>query len=168
MSTNLQQKLLDELKNVALATLYFGCWLAVLLLIKQLVLAEYQIQFNGLGKALIGALILAKVVLVLEHVPLGRWVRERPAWLDVVLRTLLYAFGVVLVLIIEKGFEGRHEYGGFAQSLRTIWHHEDIYHLWTNAIVITGALLFYNILSVVRSHLGEGALLRLYLAPRSK
>lgn len=164
---SLQQKLIHEIRSVGLATLYFGCWLAVLLLIKQLVLAEYRIQFHGISKALIGALILAKVVLVLEHVPLGAWVKQRPAWVDVLLRTVLYASGVVVVLVLEKGFEGRLEYGGFLQALSAMWKHEDVYHLWVNVIVIAGALLVYNALSVVRDHLGEGGLLRLFLIPRN-
>lgn len=161
-----KQKLKHEIKTVGLVTLYFGCWLAILLLIKQLVLAEYQIQFHGMIRALVGALILAKVVLVLEHAPLGSWVRHQPAWIDVLLRTALYASGVLAVLVLEKGFEGRHEYGGVVQSISTIWAHEDIYHMWTNAIVITGALLVYNIMSVVRSHLGDGELVRLFKMPR--
>jgi len=166
MKVELKYKIVHEIKSVGLATLYFGCWLAVLLLIKQLILAEYQIQFHGMTRALIGALILAKVVLVLEHAPLGKWVRMRAAWVDVLLRTTLYAVGVLVILILEKGFEERDEYGGFVQSVSTMWQHEDIYHLWTNIIVITGALLIYNMLSVVRSHLGEGGLLRLFRMPR--
>lgn len=161
-----KEKLKQEIKSVGLATLYFACWLAVLLLIKQLVLAEYRIQFHGMSRALVGALILAKVVIVLEHASLGVWVRKQPAWVDVLLRTALYAAGVVVVLVLEKGFEGRHEYGGFVHSVSTIWAHEDIYHLWANAIVVTGAVLVYNIISVVRSHLGEGQLLRLFKMPR--
>ena len=85
------QKLKDEIKAVALATLYFAVWIGVLVVLKQLVLEEYHIQFNGLSLAIVGALILAKVVLVLEHVPLGEWTRTRPALLDVVLRTVMYA-----------------------------------------------------------------------------
>lgn len=163
----LAQKALKELKSVLLATLYFGCWLAVLVLIKQLILAEYNIRFDGMTTALIGALILAKVVLVLEHVSLGTWVRKQPAWVDVVLRTALYATGVLVILILEKGFEGRSEYGGFVQSVSNIWQHEDIYHVWANVIVITGALLVYNIMSVVRDHLGEGGFFRLLRISRN-
>jgi hypothetical protein len=160
-----QQRLLHEFKAVGVAALYFGCWLAVLLVIKQLILAEYHIEFSGLSKAVAGALILSKVVLVLEHVSLGAWVRARPAWVDVVVRTLLYAMGVLLVMLLERGFEGRHEYGGFAPSLGALFEQADIYHVWTNTIVLTGALLVYNLLAVVRRHLGEGGLLRLFMTP---
>ena len=67
---------------------YVLFWLLArcIVLLKYLVLAEYQVAFHGLSVALVGALVLAKVVLVLEHVALGQWVRARPAWVDVVLR----------------------------------------------------------------------------------
>ncbi len=162
---SLSQKVKHELKSIVLAALYFGCWLAVLLLIKQLVLAEYHIEFKGISKALIGALVLSKVVLILEHVSLGAWVRRQPAWVEIIMRTLLYAFGVLLVLLLEKGFEGRHEYGSFEKSLSAVFQHADIYHVWVNAIVLTGALLVYNILFVVRSYLGEGGMFRLFMKP---
>jgi hypothetical protein len=165
---SVQKKLMHEIKAVGVAAIYFCCWLAALLVIKKLVLAEYEIKFSGLSKALIGAVVLSKVVIVLEHVPLGAWVRARPAWVDVIVRTALYAFGVFIVLLLEKAFEGRHEYGGFVSSLRALFQHADIYHLYTNVIVISGALLVYNALDVVRSYLGEGGLLRVFLMPRTQ
>ena len=60
------QKLGRELRAVGLAMLYFGCWLAVLLIIKQLVLVEYQIEFYGLSNAVVAALILSKETELLE------------------------------------------------------------------------------------------------------
>ena len=142
-----------------------GVWIGGLVVLKQLVLEEYQIQFNGLSLALIGALVLAKVVLVLEHVPLGGWIRTRPALLDVILRTAMYALGVLVVLLLEKAFDGRHEYGGFGPSLIALFRHADIQHVWVNAICLSGALLGYNVLSVLRWHLGEGGLIRLFWSP---
>jgi hypothetical protein len=113
----------------------------------------------------VGALVLSKVVLVLEHVSLGAWVRARPAWVDVVLRTVLYSLGVAMVLVLEKGFEGRHEHGGFGPSLMAVFQHADVHHVWVNTICLSGALLGYNMLSVVRQHLGEGGLIRAFLSP---
>ena len=85
--------------------------------------------------------------------------------MDVVLRTALYSAGVVIVLLLEKGFEGRHEYGGFGASLRSLFQHADIDHVWANAICITASLLVYNAFSVVSDKLGEGGLLRLLREP---
>jgi hypothetical protein len=164
-SASLSVRLAHEAKAIAIAALYFGCWLAVLVIIKKLILADYEIAFDGLTKTLIGALVLSKVVLILEHVSLGSWVRAKPAWVDILLRTLLYTLGVVIVLLLEKGFDARHEYGGFVASFSSVFEHADIYHVWVNTIVISGALMVYNILSVIRRYLGEGGLFRLLMQP---
>jgi hypothetical protein len=55
------QKMKDEFKAVGLAALYFGSWIAALLLLKFLILAEYQIAFHKWSMAVGGALILSKV-----------------------------------------------------------------------------------------------------------
>jgi len=162
---NRSDKLKHELKAVGLAMLYFGCWIAALLGMKELILAEYQIAFSDWSLALVGALILAKVVLILEHVPLGAWLRKRPAWVDVIMRTALYSFGVALVMVLEKGFEGRHEYGGFGAALRAAFQLRDAHHILVNTIGLSGALLGYNLLTVVRRHLGPGGLAHLLLVP---
>ncbi len=162
---SVQQKLKHEIKALALAMLYFGGLIAALVVLKTLALAEYRIAFHGFSLAVVGALVLAKVVLVLEHVPLGAWVRARPAWVDVLVRTALYSFGVLGVLLLEKGFEGRHEHGGFGPSVMSVFQHAEAHHVWVNTICLSGALLGYNLLSVVRQHLGPGGLLRLFLSP---
>ena len=159
------QKLKREATAVGALTLYFGCWLSALILLKYLILAEYQIAYHGVSIALIGALLLAKVVLVLEHVPLGGWLRPRPAWVNVVLRTALYSFGVFIVLLFEKAFEGRHEHDGFSASLIALFDHPDMNHVWLTTICLSAALLSYNMLSVVRKRLGNGALLRMFMTP---
>lgn len=159
------QKLRAELRTVALVTLYFAAWIGTLMVIKVLVLEEYHIQFRGVSLVLVGALVLAKVVLVLEHVPLGAWIRSRPAWVYVVVRTALYSLGVLIVLLLEKAFESRHEHGGFLPALASLFQHVDIQHVWVNAIVLSGALLVYNAMDVIRQNLGEGSLSRLFLSP---
>jgi len=162
---NFWQKLKSEIGVVALTTLYFATWFGTLTVLKGLALAEYRIEFFNLSSALFGALVVAKVVLVLEHVSLGMVVPRLPAWVDVILRTALYSLGVLVVLVLEKAFEARHEYGGFGLSLFAVFQHTDVHHVWVNGICVTGALLVFNALSVVRRHLGDGGLLRLFLLP---
>lgn len=165
---SLAQKLQHEIEAVALTTLYFAVWLAALTFIKHLILEEYRIEFHGFTAALIGALVLAKVVLVLEWVPLADWLGARPAWVDVVLRTALYSLGVLVVLLAEKAFESRHEQGSFIAALFAVFRHADMPHVWTNTIVLSGALLVYNAVNIVRLNLGEGGLRAVFLSPAPK
>lgn len=163
---SIQQKLKQELKAVILVTLFFAAWLGVFMALKVLILAEYEIQFGGVSKVLIGALILAKVVLILEHVSLGAWLRSQPVLVDVLLRTLLYMMGTLVVILLEKAFESRHEQGGFGPALMNVFQHRDMPHVWANTICVTGALLFYNLLSALNHHLGSGGLARVFLTNR--
>ena len=159
------EKILNEIKVIALLALYFGSWLAGMMLIKYLVLAEYHIKINDISMVFLGALILSKAVLILEHVPLGNWVINQPAWLEVMLRTLLYILGVFVILLLEKAFEGRHEYQSFIASLQSVFEHADIYHVWLNFICVSGALLFYNILSVIHRNLGTKGIIKMFITP---
>lgn len=161
----LSTRLKAELKSLALMMLYFAAWLVPLLTIKNLLLEAYAVPWTHVSAGIVGALILSKVVLILEHVPLGAWVARQPAWVDVVLRTVLYAAGVVVVLLIEKGFEARHEHGGFWRSLGAVFDHPDLNHVWVNTICIAGALLSYNVLTVLRSNLADRSLLGLLAKP---
>lgn len=156
-------KLREEIKSIGLVSLYFAAWIFVLLLLKWLILAEYHIEFHGFSMVVIGALILAKVVLVLEHVPLGS--RNRPALFDVALRTGLYGLGVLVVLLLEKAFEARHDYGGFIPALTQVIHHRDTPHVLAAAIGVTGALLVFNASLVIRRHFGKLGLLEIFLSP---
>lgn len=159
------EKVKHEIVSVVILTLYFMTWLGFLMLLKYLLLADYEIRFSGISKAVVGSLVLAKVVLVLEYVPLGKWVRSQAAWVDVVLRTVMYSVGVFVVMVLEKVFEGRQEQGGFIEAINALFAQVDIYHLWLSLICVSAALLSYNIISVLHKNLGKGVLLRMLLSP---
>ena len=162
---SIQDKLKHELKAIILVTLFFAAWLGIFMGLKILLLEDYHIQFGGFSMVLIGALILAKVVLILEHVSLGAWLRDKPVLVDVLLRTILYAFGTFVVMLLEKTFESRHEQGGFGPALMNVFQHRDMPHVWANTICLTGALLFYNLLAEINRRLGTGGLARMFLLP---
>ena len=162
------KKVVKEIRAVLVTTLYFAFCFGLLVLLKRLYLAEYQIEFRGLSLALVGALIAAKVVLVLEHVSLGQWIRAHPVMLEVVLRTLLYMLGALVVLMLEKGFEARHEHGGFFPGVVWVFEHRNVSHVWADVVGVGGALLGFNVLVVVGRHLGEGELQRLFFSRPQK
>jgi hypothetical protein len=155
--------LIREIQSIALVTAFFFAFLFILAGLKELALAEYDIRFHGMMKALVGALILAKVVLILEKVPLPT--RNWPALGEVLLRTFVFAIGVVAVLLVEKGFETRHEAGGFLPAMTKVFDHPEIHHVWINAIVVALSLLAFNLIHVLRRHLGTRGLFRLFLSP---
>ena len=159
---NLKEKLGEELKEVGLVTAFFAAAFGILMVLKELTLAEYDITFAGLSKVLISALILAKVVVILKHVKLGGWISRRPAIVGVGVRILLYSFGVLVIMLLEKSFETRHEAGGFGAALKGVLWHSEIHQVWVSAICTTCSLLVYCALSAISTHLGKGGLRRVF------
>jgi hypothetical protein len=164
---SLLEKLKHEFKSVLAATSFFAAWFLAMVVIKTLILAEHQIEFSGFLKAVVGAAVIGKVVLVLEHVPLGSWIRKQPAWLNVVVRTLLYIAGVFLVLLGEKMFEQRHEHSGLSAGLVGAFKSANAASVWAKTIWVGWGLLVFNMLTLVRQRLGGAALLRLFTSPIS-
>lgn len=110
-------------------------------------------------------LVLAKVVIILERVPLGAWVRRQPAWVDVLARTALYGLGVVVVLALEHGLKGARAHGGFLNALDASLTQTNEHHVLANPLGVTGALLVYNAIAAIRRHLGKGGLRRVFFSP---
>jgi len=161
-----RQKILREMRVVALATLYFAVCFGFLMLFKHLTLAQYKIDFRGLSLAIFAALLAGKVVVVLEKVPLGGWVRSQPAALEVVLRTVIYVAGALIVLFLERGFHARHEAGGFwAGVIHAIQTRDRNQHLAT-LIGVGVAMLGFNLFVVLHRHFGTWPLLRLFFSRR--
>ena len=159
---NAKEKLVNELKALGLITFYFGLWVGLILFLKKLLLAQYGIRFSALALALIGTLLLAKVVLLLEHIPIGSWCRKQPKVVPVILRTIIYVLAVLVMLTIEKAFETRHEFGSFARALVKVYQHPEYPRVLFNTICLGLALLGFNILSVLREHFGKKGLHRLF------
>ncbi len=113
-----------------------------------MILTEYKVEFSGISKAIIGALILAKVVLVIDLIPLSKWTRQHPAIYFIFFRTLFNIVAVFILLLLEKAFEARHEYGGFGSSLSQVFQHRDVYHVWANVTVVSIAVFWFNVIFV--------------------
>jgi hypothetical protein len=158
-------KLKHELVSLTLAWVYFAVWFGFLIALKKLALEQYDIAFKGLSIALVSALILAKVVLLMEPIPFGKLVGERPAWVDVAVRSALYTVGVVVVMVLEKGLEGRHEHGGFVAAMQAQAHATNAMHIAINTLCVTTALLVYNVFSVVQKNLGTRTLAGFFTKP---
>jgi len=161
---SVKTKLTEEVKSIFWTSLYFLIWFGGLMLIKQLLLKEFKIEFHGLMVVIIGALVVAKTVIIFENVPLFQS-KSQIAIVVILKRTLLYLAGVFIVLVIEKSFEGRQEYGGFFNALKNLVHDSNMYHIWVNIICVFGALFFYNYGSFLFKYIGKGAIIDMLFSP---
>lgn len=154
--------LTEEVKSLLAVTLYFAACFTVVMVLKQLLLAEYGIAFSGITTAIIVALVTAKVVIVLQKVPLTRWLRNQPAIADVLVRTAFYTFATMAALFLEKAFESRSEHGGFAAAVASVLEHRDVLQVWATTLCVGLAFLAYNVFGVIVREVGGRRLWQLF------
>jgi hypothetical protein len=158
--------LLGEVKTLIAVTLYFGACFVAIMLLKSLMLAQYGIAFNGLATAAIAALVTAKIVIVLQNVPFTRWARGYPAIVDVAVRTVVYTFATLLLLVVEHAFETRAEHGGFGPAFEAMVAQRDIHRIVATTLCVGLAFAAYNAFGVLKREVGPERLRTIFLGPR--
>ena len=158
------KKILEEIKIILRTATYFAIVFLLMMVMKKLYLEDYNIEFTGLSQAIIGALVMAKVIILMELISLGPWVQRQPPIIDVIIRTLLYTLGVLIVVVLEKAFEDRHKATGYGEAISYVLSHRDIYHVWATTIGAAGSILVYNAFSVVQRTMGKNGLAKLFFS----
>jgi len=159
----LGERIRHEAREIGLVTAFFLTWFLLFLGLKKLLLAEYQIQTSMLGTALMGALVVAKVVVILEKTSFAGWFRDGPLFLHVLARSLAYTAVVFVVTLAEHLF-GWYRETGALPGLAEIWAHHDFHHCLARNLAVGLAFFVYNSLREIDVRLGEGGLRRLFFA----
>ena len=151
-----------ELKEVGLVTLYFLFCFGIILTLKKLFLADYQIEFHALSAAVIGALVAAKVVVVMDHARAGtRFDASHPLAVTVAYKTLVYGAAGAVVVFAEELFHAYRATGGLEVAFADLWAHLDKNVILAKVICVTLAFAGYHFYAAVDRRLGEGTLRRL-------
>jgi hypothetical protein len=147
---------------------FFGGFLLVLLIVK-LALAQYSIEVSTLGRAVIGAFIAAKVVLIFEETPLGRLFATLPRIVAVIYKTLVYGLGVIVLGYIERIIDAWREMGSLGRALRYVTEQMGVHRLLAAALGITLVFAVYFMLAEISQYVGKDVLRDLFLKrPRAR
>lgn len=138
-------KLLTTLKHefieIIPPTIFFFIAFCLLMATQRLIQREYDIPLTGFGMAIIGALLVGKVVLIADKLPLVNKFPDKPLLYNVVWKSLIYFITALLVRYLEhlSHFLLKHE------SVMEAHHHlmEEIVwpHFWL--IQMWLAVLFF-------------------------
>jgi hypothetical protein len=156
--------LLHEFRAVIAPTLFFFVGFNLILFTKRLMLSQYLIQFTGFAIATTGALIVGKVVLVAEKMPLLRRFDRAPLVYPILFKTVVYAMLVFIARLLEALvhflFEGgAFGHGRFVEDLlgRFSWNRFIATQLWIFVL-----FLLYVTASELNALFGDGELFRIF------
>lgn len=158
-----------EFLQVLPPTIFFFFGFNLILLTKRLILAEYLIQFTGFFIATAAALVVGKVVLVVDKMPFLRRFDYAPLAQPILFKTAIYTGVVFLVRLVEAfvryaaeggiiggGHFVEHVLGTFS------WHRFIATQLWVFVL-----FLVYVAASEINNLLGDGELFKILFTRRS-
>ena len=108
-----------------------------------LMLKEYGVQTSTFVTATIAALIVAKVVLIVDLLPFVNRFPEKPLIYNVVWKTLIYILAALLVRSIEHLIPFVREYGNLAVAGRHLIDEVVWAHFWAVQILLLVLFFMY-------------------------
>jgi hypothetical protein len=161
--------ILEEIRHILPATIYFFLGFNLVLLTKQLMLEQYLIQFSGFFIATGAALIVGKVVLVADMMPFLKRFDHEPLAKPILFKTLVYTVFVLVARLIEAMihyFAAGGHVGGFIaeQAADFSWPRFIATQLWIFIL-----FLGYVTGSELNNLLGDGELRKImFTRPSTK
>ncbi|MGH7988466.1 MAG: hypothetical protein ACREQX_19560 [Candidatus Binataceae bacterium] len=140
---------------------FFLIGFLIVLLIVKLVLAQYAIAISALSRAVFGALIAGKVVLVLERTSLARGFKAYPRIIAVMVKTVFYGLAVMVLGIADRVLHEWRHGAGFVSALHALSAY-GMHRLLAVALAVSMVFAVYFVLAEISATVGREQLFALF------
>ena len=114
------ERIYDEARRFVVMFLYLWVLFGLFVLNETIILRHRGISFSPQGFAVLNALVLAKVMLVVEDLNIARWLPRRPLIYRILFESLLLAFLFICFHILEHLVAGSIKREDIAASVPAI------------------------------------------------
>jgi len=144
---------------------FFFVAFALLFLLIKLFVEQYAIEFTVFTKAAAAALILGKVIALLDWAESGRRFSNYRRIVAIAIKTLIYAITVIILGIGERIFEAFRKQGTFQAAVSYLVDNANIQRFLGLVMLISLVVGAYLTMQEINRALGgEGSLYRLLFA----
>ncbi len=121
--------------------LFFFLSFSLLELTQRLILREYGIPLTNFAGAAIGALIIGKVVLVVDHLSFIRKFPDKPLLHNVIWKSSIYFAATFTFRYVEQIVSSLREYGSFVTAnqhllAEIVWPHFWLIQIWLVILLV--------------------------------
>lgn len=160
--TGFREKLKHEIVEAIPPAIFFFVAFQVIAFAHALSQGEVGVALATFVKATIAALVVAKVVLIVDLLPIVNRYPDKPLIYNVVWKTIIYVSAALLVRILEELIPLIGEAGGVAAAFErlldeVVWH-----HFWAVQISLVTLFAFYCALREIGRIVGRRELLRMF------
>src|SRR5262250_2843054 len=136
-------KLKHEIHEVIPPTIFFLISFHIIVLDRALMAREYGLHLSSIAGATVGALLVAKVVLVADMLPFINRFPENPLIYNVVWKTAIYVAASLLVHYLEHLIPLWSKTGSLAEGNRDLWHEIVWPHFWAIQLWLVVLIFVY-------------------------
>jgi hypothetical protein len=159
---NFGHKLKHELQQLIPVTLFFFVAFQLLAFTETMMLEQYGIRVSVFLAAAVAALVVAKVVLIADHLPLINRFPEKPLIYNVVWKTVIYFAASLAVRYLEHLIDFWRHAANFAEANRHLFDQIVWPHFWAVQLWLLVLLLVYCALRELVRALGRDRIIRLF------
>jgi hypothetical protein len=143
--------------------LFFFIAMLLMATVVKLLALQYEIHFYAFMRAAIGALILGKVVLLMEMAERKSGVSSRrPRAIVVAFKTVIYAIAIFLFEFGERLAHAWYEKGSLGEGFVMVKANANLDHFAALLILICTIVAMYLAMEEISHAMGEGGLTRLF------
>lgn len=155
-------KIKHEVMEVIPPTIFFFIAIGLLILTKRLMLKQYGIEFTDFGAAIVGALIIAKVVLIADYFPFINKFPNKPLIYNVLWKTIIYVLAAFLVRLGEHFIPLVFKYNSFREAAAhlmddVVWPQFWIIYIWLSVLLF----VYCSLRELIRA-IGKDQVVRLF------
>jgi len=163
--SNFLQRLKQEVLGIIPTAVFFFIAFQLLAFTRALILREYEVPIETFLAATVGALIVAKVVVIVDWLPFVNRFPDRPLIYNVIWKTGIYLIAAFLVRYIEYLISFVAKYGDVAEANSHLLDEVIWPHFWLVQIWLVVVLLVYCVLKELNRVLGRKRLREIFLGP---
>jgi hypothetical protein len=136
-----------EIRAAILPIIFFLVVFHLVAITKTLILEAYRITPTGAAFATIGALIIAKAVLIADKLPFINLFATKPLMFNILWKTLNYSILFLVFRYIEEIIPLVSKYGSLGGASEHLIEEVSWPHFWAIQIWLIVSLLLYNLIA---------------------
>ncbi len=164
-SASIEGGLFGLIREMAPVVLFFFFAFLLIFVIFKLFVSQYEIEFSAFSRAAVAALILGKVIPLLDWAQSGyRFDTHRRA-IVIAGKTFIYGLVVIILGIGEKLFHSVREAGSLQDGISLVVANANLDRFLGLVLLISLLVGSFLVMQEISRAMGKGALFRLFFEP---
>ena len=155
--------------EMAPTVLFFFVAFMLIGVLFKLFVSRYQIEFSAFARAAVAALVVGKVILLVDWAESNRKLSSHRRIVAIGWKTLVYALAVLVFGVGEKIFEAARKAHSIHEGIDVLIANANMDRFIGLVLLVSMVVFVYQVLQEVETALGEGGLYRLlFQLPQSE